>query len=198
MINLLSNQERDDIMYARRNTKLLHWVVGIIIIIVGMLLIVGGGYLYANSTIDKYTAEVNDRQTSLENQKLSESQQRIQTLSNNVKLILQVLGNEVLFSKLLRQVGAVMPQGSVLTSIEIGEVKGGLDLVASAKDYDTATQVQVNLASLDNQLFAKADIVSVACGGSDPTYPCTVTLRAEFDSNNPYLFLNQSKAGSND
>lgn len=192
MINLLSNNQRSEIMYARRNTKLLHWVVAIIFVIIGLVFFVGAGYFYVAGTTNKYAKDVEEKRTYLQNQQLGETEQKIQDLSNNLKLILQVLSEEVLFSKLLRQIGAVMPSGSVLSSIEIAELEGGIDLVASTKDYDTGTQVQVNLEDDTNKLFEKVDIVSITCGGSDPEYPCLVTLRAKFAADNQFLFLNQN------
>lgn len=191
MINLLPPDQREAIMYARRNTKLRSWVVALITILIGMLLFLAAGQVYIERTTDRYTAQVEAEQISLKSQKLEETQKQVQDLSNNLKLIIQVLSREVLFSKLLRQVGNVMPPGSVLSSIEISKVEGGIDLSAQAKDYNTASQVQVNLQDPSNKLFDKVDIIQVSCGtAKDGPYPCKVTLRALFSKNNPYLFIN--------
>lgn len=190
MINLLSDDQRKDITYARRNTTLLHWAIAIVLAIVGLVFFVGAGYFYVVDAGNKYAKEVEAKQAYLQSQQLGETEQTIQDLSNNLKLILQVLSEEILFSKLLRHIGAVMPSGSVLSSIELTELEGGIDLVAATKDYDTGTQVQVNLQDDTNKLFDKVDIVSITCGGSDPEYPCLVTLRAKFAANNEFLFLN--------
>lgn len=209
MINLLPPIEKQSIIYARRNTKLANLAIGIVVAILGMVLLFGAGQLYIASAISRYEDQVARSQKSLQEQKLNETKKSIQELSNNLHLILQVLSKEVLFSKLLRQTGAVMPPGAVLSSINISEVKGGIDLVVGAKDYQTATQVQVNLQDPKNKLFDKVDIVSVNCGdresqsesntnnSSDEStneltsdYPCTINLRALFGSDTPYLFIN--------
>jgi hypothetical protein len=205
MINLLPKDQKNSIKFARRNVKLMHWSFGMLGIIAIMIALWGAGYFYLNSTIANYSRGVEQKRNDLKAQKLEETQTRVENLSNNLKLILQVLSKEVLFSKLLQQIGSVMPDGSVLSAIDISKVEGGLDLVATAKDYDTATQIQVNLQDKDKKLFQKVDIVSVSCDEGPATssttttqdvtenkYPCTVSLRALFGDKNPFLFINKS------
>ncbi len=211
MINLLPKDRRESFMYARRNTKLVRWAVGMVIIVLLMVGLWGTGYLYIASTTSKLNKTINQKREDLKAQKLEETQTRIQDLSNNLKLILQVLSKEVLFSELLQQIGAVMPPGSVLSTMEISKVEGGIDLTAYAKNHQTATQVQVNLEDSRNKLFDKVDLVSVNCAesNSDRTseeestgdtsnnpYPCTVVLRALFTKENPFLFIHKSGNGA--
>lgn len=192
MINLLPQEQRQEIMYARRNTKLLRWVVGLMVVIALLTALWGVGYLFISSSITSYSSQVEDKRTELQTQKINDTKGRIETFSNNMKLILQVLNQQVIFSQLFRQIGAVMPPGTVLATIEINEVEGGIDLAVQASDYDAATQTQVNLEDPANKLFEKVDIISVNCGGGSE-YPCTVNLRALFADKNPFLFLNQSQ-----
>ncbi len=70
---------------------------------------------------------------------------------------------------------------------------------ARATDYQTATQVQVNLQDPKSLLFDKVDIVNVQCQGSAAApgseaakYPCTVQMKALFTKTNPFLFINGS------
>ena len=90
-----------------------------------------------------------------------------------------------------------MPENTVLSNIEISKVEGGIDLSAETKDQESATQIQVNLMDPNNKLFDKVDIVSISCGESNPTYPCRATFRALFTKDNPFLFVNNKSAGSN-
>lgn len=91
-----------------------------------------------------------------------------------------------------------MPSGTALTSLSISKVQGGLDLNAKAKDYQSGTQVQVNLSDPKNKIFSKADIVSISCnnGSADASYPCTVTIRALFSKDNTFLFTKNSGSKS--
>lgn len=149
-----------------------------------------------NQSISANKHQIAETQAQLKVQKLEETQKRVQDISSSLKLVLQVLAKEVLFSKLLRQVGAAMPPNTVLMNLSINKLQGGIDLQAGATDFQAATQVQLNLADSQNKIFSKADIVGIQCNSASAStpvaakYPCTVTVRAQFAQNNPFLFIN--------
>jgi len=87
----------------------------------------------------------------------------------------------------------------ILTGLTITQTQGGVELTAQTTDYSAATQFQVNLADPKNQIFSQADIESITCGGGSGTnanYPCSVSIRALFGNDNPFLFINDKKGGS--
>lgn len=190
MINLLPPDVKSNILYARRNMKLRKWTTSMILVLIGIFGLLAAGHFYIASATSGYSKQVAAAEETLKTRKIDETEKRLQTLSNNLKLIIQVLSREVLFSKLLRQVGSVMPPGSVLLSTDLSKVEGGIDLSAEAQDYKTATQIQLNLQDPNNKLFDKVDIVQVSCGETEDKYPCRVTLRAQFTKSNPFLFIN--------
>lgn len=196
IINLLPPSAKENIVYARRNTRLRHWAVALLFAILGIVGTVAAGQMYLQQSINSYAAQVDQGNRNLKQQSLDETQKQVQDLTNSLKLVDQVLRREVLFSKLLTQIGAALPGGSVLTSLSINKVQGGLDLQTAATDYQTATQVQLNLQDPKNKIFEKADIVNIQCAA--PTagvdllklqYPCTVQLRALFAKNNSFSFV---------
>lgn len=193
MINLLPPGVKENIIYARRNTRLRSWCIALFVSIVVIGAIVAAGRVYMQQSIKTYSRQVAQGTQQLEAQELTETQAKVKELTNNLKLVVQVLQREILFSKLLRQVGFALPNGSVLSGLSINAVQGGIDLQASAVDYQTATQVQVNLQDPNNKIFEKADIVNVQCGASSTStiseYPCTVHIRALFAKDNPFSFI---------
>lgn len=194
MINLMPNEYKQTLRYARRNAVLLHWFGGVMVILVLAVstIFVGRGYLQAESK--NYAAANTKTQATLKEKDLEGTLNKVEGISTNLKLIIQVLSRQILFSKLLQQIGAVMPPGTILYNLDITQVEGGLDITADAVDQTAATQVQVNLSSAENKLFDKVDIVSVQCdAASRPTYPCRIVLRALFLDDNPFSFVNQSK-----
>jgi len=190
MINLLPPDIRQNIMYARRNARLLRWTVGLLIGIVGIGLVIGIGYVYMNKLGKDYATQATQAQADLDKQNPAQTQKEVEDITNSLKLVVQVLSREVLFSKLLAQIGASLPSGSVLLNLSINKLQGGIDLSAGATDYQTASQVQVNLQDPNNKIFDKADIISIQCTTDGSTYPCTATIRAQFAQNNPFLFIN--------
>lgn len=194
MLNLLPPEIKESMIYARRNTKLRHWVVALLCGIIGITAVVAAGHFYLQQSIRSYASQVNDGNATLKAQDLEDTQKKVQNITDSLKLVAQVLGREILFSKLLTQVGAALPNGSVLTDLSINKIQGGLDLRAAAADYQTATQVQLNLQDPNNKIFEKADIVNIQCttpaaNSGDAfklKYPCSVQLRALFGKNNAF------------
>lgn len=199
MINLLPPDLKSDYRYARRNTSLVHHIALFGLGLVVLALIVVAGILYLQQSSRTYLAQAEGIKQSLSQQKQSEVEKQVQDISSSLKLAVQVLSQQVLFSQLLKQLAIVTPNNTTLSGISITELQGAVDVTARTKDYNAATQLQVNLADPANKIFSKADIVTITCASSatDPAlakYPCAVTIRAQFATNNPFLFINDEAA----
>jgi len=132
----------------------------------------------------------------LSQEKLDETRQHTKDITDSIKLSVNVLSKEVLFSKLITQIGKVTPSNTSLTDLNLGKDQTSLEIKAVSSDYTSATQLQVNLADPANKIFSKADIQTISCtsGTTDPRYPCSVTIKALFNQNNPFLFINKNGA----
>lgn len=201
MINLLPSDTKKAYRYAERNVSLLNWVMAATLSLVGLGIIGTYGWLTMRQSILHSEKQVAATQQELQAAKLTETNQKVTDISNSLKLAEKVLGQEILFSKLLKQMATALPDGANLTGLNIAQVSSSsaLDVTADAANYTVATQVQVNLADPTNQIFAKADIQNITCdsaGATNPDYPCKVTLRAQFAAKNPFLFINQKQVKS--
>jgi len=193
MINLMPNDVKTGYTYARRNVVLRKWVIAFLVAFVGLGALATYGLLTIKQSTSHYKDQIAATEKTFEQENSSATQQRVKDISNDFKLAVKVLSQEVLFSQLIKQVAAAIPYNANLTGLNINQTQGGIDITADATDYKTATQVQVNLADPNNKIFSKADIVSITCNNSTTqtsVYPCTVNIRALFASNNPFLFIN--------
>jgi hypothetical protein len=193
MINLLPPDIKSSYHYARLNVGLRRWVLLFSLALVGLGIITTYGLVSLHRSTVDYNHQIVASQVLFRQENFDGTQKQVQDISNSFKLVTKVLGKEVLFSQLIKQIGASMPDNTSLTGLNINQVQGGIDITAGAPDYKTASQVQVNLSDPANKIFSKADIESINCQASNPTYPCIVTLRALFTKDNPFLFIN-SKA----
>ncbi|MDB5185059.1 MAG: hypothetical protein JWN38_867 [Candidatus Saccharibacteria bacterium] len=193
MINLLPPEIKAEYSYARQNVSLRKWALTLFVALLGVGALATYGLLNMQASITSNQKQVSQLSSQLQQENLSQTESQVKNISSSLKLAAQVISKEVLFSKLITQIGAAMPSGSVLTTLNINQTSGGLDLTAKALDYQTASQVQVNLASPQNKIFAKADLVSINCDTTDTSsnYPCSVTLRTLFNAKNQFLFINQ-------
>jgi Tfp pilus assembly protein PilN len=192
MINLLPPDIKSSYDYASRNVHALRWLVAFAIALVGLGAIGTTGFIYMQHLSKDYQSQISMKESSLKQQKLDETQKAAKDISSSLKLAVNVLSKEVLFSELLKQLGSVTPNNVRLSSLNISQTTGALDITAASTDYKAATQLQVNLADPANKIFSKADIVNISCASGDgsSSYPCTVTIRALFAKDNPFLFIN--------
>jgi hypothetical protein len=201
MINLLPPPVKSEILYAKRNSILLKWLITMLFIIAAIFIIVIVGQVFLNQNKKNVSAQIDVGKIQLKNQKLEETQTKVKSINESVKLAIDVLSKQLLFSKVLTQIGANMPEGSVLTDLSIGELEGGIDLSAAARDYNTAAQIQINLQDEKNKLFKKADITgeieckdpATAKNAIEAKYPCSVSIRALFNDKNDFLFISKEK-----
>jgi Tfp pilus assembly protein PilN len=189
MINLLPPDMKENYRYGRHN----HALAGC-----GAILLVGGGYLYIDRDITSVTSQIADTDQQLKTQNQTAVKKQVTDISNNLKLATEVLSKEVLFSKLIKQLGAVTPNNVLLSDLAITQTQGALEISALSTDYPAAAQFQTNLTDPNNQIFQTADIESIDCGGqtANPTYPCKVNIRALFGNNSQFLFISPTAKGS--
>jgi Tfp pilus assembly protein PilN len=197
MINLLPPELKESYHYAHRNVRLLRWVLALGLSLIGLVAVSTAGVVYMHQAEQTYLQQIASAQASLQQQKMAATQAQVKDITSSLKLAVQVLSKEVLFSKLLQQLAAVTPSNAVLTDLNVSQTQGAIDVTALTTDYNAATQLQVNLADPGNKIFSHADIVSINCSSSSASssstaarYPCTVVIRALFVANNPFLFVN--------
>lgn len=200
MINLLPPEVKQQYQYARRNVHLVRWLFAMGFALAGLAIISVGGVWYLQQTANQYHKQISVTEESLKKQDQAKVQKEVQNISSSLKLAVQVLSKEVLFSELLKQMATVTPSNATLSDLTISQVQGAVDITARTADYNAATQLQVNLSDPTNKIFSKADIVSINCTTSPTSsdallqrYPCTVTIRALFATDNPFLFINGAK-----
>ncbi len=197
MINLLPPEIKSGYRYARRNVVLRRWAVICLVALIGLGGLATYGLLSLHQSTVRYNNQIAASQKLFKQEDFAGTQAQVKNISSSFKLVVKVLSQEVLFSELLKQITAAIPANSNLTGLDISQTQGAIDIVANATDYNTASQVQVNLADPANKIFSKADIVNIACNSetaANPKYPCTVNIRALFATNNPFLFINSKEA----
>jgi Tfp pilus assembly protein PilN len=197
MINLLPPKQADAIRYARQNTALRVWLIGLSAAIVGLAIILSAGWVYLNQESKNLQKNIDVTNQQLQAQNLAKVKADAKEITGDITVINRVVSQEVRFSDLIETIGKDMPPGTVLGSLSLGKVSGAVDLTASAKDYSSAAQIALNLSDPKNDLFSKVDIVSVSCNSSSTqVYKCGAILKALFNATAKTKFLSVPKAGS--
>jgi Tfp pilus assembly protein PilN len=198
MINLLPPELKQQYVYGRRNTVLRRWAAAMVFGLAGVAIVTFAGLFLMQQSIVTYRGQVSSSNQLLDSQKLEQTRAHAKEITASVKLAEDVLAKEILFSKLITQIGKVTPPNTSLTDLNIGKDQNSLEIKAVSSDYTSATQLQVNLQDPANKIFSKADIQTITCGtnATDPHYPCSVTIKALLNQNNPFLFITKSGAKS--
>jgi hypothetical protein len=196
MINLLPPQYLEVVQHSKTNDHLVRWILATLAAIGGLLIIMMSGWLYLDHQSKSLGGGISQGKQQLQQENLDGVRKDAEQISNDVKTINQVLGREVRFSELIQQIGKVMPPGSVLGGLTLTKVDGSVDLTASAKDYTTGAQIALNLSDPKNDLFSRADIVSLNCTSADTAYKCGVSLKALFSKNSQNKFINVPGTGN--
>ncbi len=197
MINLLPPEHKLKLRYGRLNSRLSHWIeVGMLLTLI-LVLVLLSGWMYIDQQIKDLNHSIGVTKQQLQAQNLEKVQAQADQISQNVRLINQILSRELRFSDLISEIGKVMPPGAVLNSLTLSnKVSGVLDLSANARDYASAAQIAVNLSDPKNNLFAKVDIINISCSAGSATYPCSANYRALFAKNTPQRFVNIASGDS--
>src|SRR4051812_10448138 len=109
MINLLPHDIKTNYRFARRNVGLRRWVVAFVIALFGLGAIGTYGLLTLHQQNRHFSQQISASQAMLKKENFTGTQAEVKTISNNFKLVLQVLSNEVLFSDLIKQIAATIP-----------------------------------------------------------------------------------------
>jgi len=201
MINLLPPDVKQEYRYARFNYRLMRWCLALAGVVVGITLIASSGLVIVKAQSADYQAQINDANVDLARQNNDQIQSQVTAVSSNIRLMANVLSKQVLFSQLLNRLGSLTPSDVKLTNLSVSQEADAIQVTATARTYEAATQLQANLSDPDNRIFSKADIVSISCeqaatATTTSDYPCTVDIKALFLENNPFLFINTGKAKS--
>ncbi|HET9721968.1 MAG TPA: hypothetical protein VFP32_02975 [Candidatus Saccharimonadales bacterium] len=198
MINLLPPESAAAIRYGRQNTKLRRWLLGIWISVAGLAVILAGGWIYISQESKTYQKNIDTTNQQLSAQNLTKVQSDAKEISGDIKVINNILQNEIDFSQLIQTVGNVMPPGTVLSSLSLSNVvSGGIDLSANSVDSPSAAQIAVNLRDPKYNLFSKVDIVNISCDiNKKSPYKCDASFRVLFSAAARTKFINVPK-GSN-
>ena len=180
MINLLSNDQKDDIRAARTNVILLRYM-GIILLAIVFII----GIFYVSYTVLRTTMDSTDEiiaSNDLKADVYSDTKQEVDALSAKLNEARGILNQEVRYSKLLPKLGQLMPAGTILGNIELSSATFNgtpVDIVVYAKSAGEATTLQSQFQS--SPLFTQVTIKSTEETGGPTAHPVKISLNVTFN-----------------
>ena len=180
MINLLSDERKDQIRAARVNVILTRYIA---IIVMAVLFLIA--VLYVSYTVLEKTKTSSDaiiQNNDVKANVYSGAKTQLDTLSSKLSQGKAVLDQDVSYAHLLTTLGQSMPEGTILDSLDLTDTSfngAPVEMKAYAKTNEEAQALQTRLQS--SGLF-----LSVALKGTDTAngadgYPISVTLSVVFN-----------------
>jgi hypothetical protein len=138
--------------------------------------------MYLDSQSQSLQKQLDTTNAQLKSQDLEKVKKDSAEITGDIKVINQILGSEIHFSKLIQDIGTVMPPNTALATLSLsGDNSGAIDLTANAVDNPAAAQIAVNLNDPANGLFSKVDIVDINCDITKVgSYKCIGIYKALF------------------
>jgi len=180
MINLLSNERKDEIRAARVNTILMRYMAIII-----LAFSFAGGALYVSKTVLGATmtsAENTIASNDIKADVYSQTKQQVDQLSAKLNETKITLDQEVRYSQLLVQLGQLMPRGTVLGDVTLNSASfsgAPVDIKVYAKTTNEAGLLQN--AFQRSPLFSLVSIKNTETNQEVDGYPVTVSMSVTFN-----------------
>lgn len=180
MINLLPNNRKTEIKASRTNTAILRYLVMSVAVVLVILSIF---YIYKIAlNVTKNSSEQTVANSTVEDSSYNETKQKIDTLNSRLSESKTILDSQISYSKILTNLGKLMPENTVLENISISTtaLSSPVNITAYGKSVEDITNLQTAFQS--SSLFSSVTFQTVNEADSTlPDYPVSVTVSAVFD-----------------
>lgn len=180
MINLLSDDLKDEIRASRVNTILV-WYTFILLLAIGFIF----GVMYTSRNVLQVTKENAEVQIAANDTKASvysATKDQVQALSSQLEAARTALNQQVHYSRLLTDLAQLMPEGTLLDSLQLSPAlfsSTPVQIKVYAKKSSDATALQEKFKA--SPLFSSFKIDSTAETGGPADYPVVSTMTVVFN-----------------
>ena len=179
MINLLSDQRKDDIRAARANVILVRYSA---LILLATLFVAGSLYvsyslLQVTKSSNEAIIESNDTKADI----YTDTKAEVDALSAKLTDASNILNQEVRYSQVLVKLGQITPAGTILDKLTLTSANFAgtpAEITAYAKSNTEATTLQTQFQS--SPLFSNVTSQGTETQGIDG-YPVTVKMTVTFN-----------------
>ena len=199
MINLLPSDIKKDIGFARKNKVLWTSIIILWLFLAAVVAIIGFGTFFISQRADNLNRLVDISEQRVKDQNLIEYQKKAEVFSNDLNTAVKLLENQLLFSKIIRTIGSVLPPGVTLGTLDYSVEDEILTLNVQASDQRSISTAFENISNgqeITKNLFTNADLLKVDCNSEEQK--CTGVIVVLLNKNSDFYLLNEVlKKGEN-
>lgn len=174
MINLMPTESKRQLKAARTNTLLLRYTIVIVVAAIFAYVVLGGSYFLLTQTKNSQQQLIAANDTKA--QAFNDTRQEIDGLSVTLTGARTELDQQILYSKLLTNLGASLPAGTVIekVSFDAQSFSSPMTLKVFATTNDAAVTLRQQLST--SAYFTKVNLDSISETGGVDGYPISATL----------------------
>jgi len=176
MINLMPDNAKKEIRSARTNVILTRYIIIIVLAFAFLTMLLAGSYVVLTQAKQSAQRLIDANGTKAE--VYSSTKAQVDTLSSGLSETKSILNQEVLYSKVLINIGQQMPTGTVIEKISLDAASftgTPLSLKAYAKTTEAAVALREKFQS--SPIFTNVSFESVSdTSGGIAGYPVSVSM----------------------
>jgi Tfp pilus assembly protein PilN len=174
MINLLPPANKRQIRAGRSNTLLVRYNFFLLGALGFLLVAIGVVYFYLVNTKTSAETVVKENQTKVVN--YQQVEQEANAFKSNLAVAKQILSKEVVYTKVILEIAALIPKGVILDNLNLDAKTFGTEttLTARAKTVDDAIALKNSFQNSPS--FSNVHFQSIATAEAGGAYPISVSL----------------------
>jgi hypothetical protein len=155
MINLLPQEMKQDFHYGRRNSQVLRWLVTVIFGILMLLVVAAIGRLTIQTARNQTLAQKQVLEDQLKTADYDTINGEYSDFSSGLSNVKKLYQQQVLYSRLIRKLGTLLPPGAKITNISIGDKDRAVSLNFDNDAEGMGPTIQLNLTDQSKQVVNK-------------------------------------------
>jgi Tfp pilus assembly protein PilN len=174
MINLLPPADKRQIRAGRSNTLLVRYNFFLLGALVFLAVALGFVYFYLANTKAGAEAVVKENQAKVVGYKKVE--QEANEFKSNLAIAKQILGKEVIYTKVILEIASLLPKGVVLDNLSLDAKTFGTETTLNARAKTINDAIALKNSFQSSSSFSNVHFQSIATAEEASAYPITVTL----------------------
>lgn len=175
MINLLPPADKRQIRAGRSNALLLRYNVLLLVAVAFLMAAIGVVYVYLGNT--KLGAEQVIKENQAKVADFADTEKEANEFKNNLAIAKQILDKEVIYTKVILEISALLPKGVVLDNLNLDAKTFGTQTTLSAHAKTVNDAIALKTSFQNSPLFSDVNFQSISTEDAEADdYPIRVSL----------------------
>lgn len=157
MINLLPDSVKDDYSYGRKNSQIIGWLLTVLFGIVILLVVATVGRLTIQTARNQAVVQKELIEQQLVSSDFKSTNDQYTEFVDGLGNVKKLYQQQILYSRLIRKLGTLLPPGAKLTSISIADKDRAIGLNFDNDADGLGATIQLNLTDQSKQVVDKTN-----------------------------------------